>query len=261
MEGYFLKMKPEIQVKNILYNIFSKKHIEAALKHFRFGIKKYQEADWETSVLKMGKFVEAIVKSLYIYCGRTLPRSRKFKVGNIVRELEQVSSQYDDTIRLLIPRACVFIYDIASNRGARHDPDEINPNKMDATVVAPIASWIIAELIRFASAGSSTPKVTMNLVDGLIEKKFPYFEEIGNRLYINIEELSAQKTGLLLLFFRYPRRIVRKDLIDFIIRHGHSKKAAMMAASRLEKLVDDKNNSWKLRGIGRKKAAEILCKF
>jgi hypothetical protein len=40
----------------------------------------------------------------------------------------------DDSIRLLIPRNCVFVYDIASN-SSRHDPDEIDPNKMDAIVV------------------------------------------------------------------------------------------------------------------------------
>jgi CheY-like chemotaxis protein len=40
-----------------------------------------------------------------------------------------------DSVRLTIPRACRFIYEIASNRGARHDADEVAANEMDANAV------------------------------------------------------------------------------------------------------------------------------
>jgi hypothetical protein len=245
-------------VKNILTNIFPTKHISAALKHFSAIIKKYKEEDWEGSILKVGKFVEAVIKCLCGYCGKTLPRSRQFNVGRIVKELENMSSQFDDTIRILIPRACIFVYDIASNRGARHDPDEIDPNKMDAAVSVPIISWILAELIRFADSGSSTPEAAMDIVNELLEKKYPYLEKVNGRIYINLEGLSAQDIGLLLLNAIYPKRISRKNLINLIERHGYSSNAAAIAVFRLKKFVDDDNNNWKLRGIGRQKAESIL---
>lgn len=162
-------MSIEDQLKTSLTKTFQARHIIAALKHYSESVEKYQAGDWEVCISKGGKFIEAVIKSLWVYCGQTLPASRKFKVGNIVKGIEQLSGR-PDAIRLLIPRACAFAYDIASNRGARHDPDEIDPNKMDATAVVNCSSWILAELVRFAESGTITPDEVNDSVEGLIEK-------------------------------------------------------------------------------------------
>jgi hypothetical protein len=167
-------MSPGDKIKSILTRAFSDKHTSAVLKHFSEGIKKYQEADWEGSLTKVGKFVESVLKLLWVHCGQTLPRGRDFKAGQIIRNLGNLSaSQYSDTVRLLIPRGCAFIYDVASNRGARHDPDEIDPNKMDASVAVSTMSWILAEMVRFADSSSSNPEATVALVEALTEKNIP----------------------------------------------------------------------------------------
>ncbi len=145
--------------------------------------------------------------------------------------------------------------------GVRHDPDEIDPNKMDAMVVIPVASWVLAELVRYADAGSSTPDATADLVDELTEKKFPLFEDIDGRTYINASKLKAPEIGLLLLNEAYPKRVGRESLIDQIRRHGVKQNAAAVAVSRLKNFVDDDNGQWKLRGTGRNRAAEILSKI
>ncbi len=74
---------------------------------------------------KAGKFVEATIKLLWVYCGKTLPaRSKDLNASvyadKIIREVK-ITDVSEDAIRLQIPRACIFIYDITSNRGARHD--------------------------------------------------------------------------------------------------------------------------------------------
>jgi len=68
-------------------------------------------------------------------------------------------------------------------------------------------------MTRFADSGSSTPESTIALVDGLIERKYPYLEEIEGRIYINIEGLSAGQVGLLILDARYPKRMKREELL------------------------------------------------
>jgi hypothetical protein len=255
-------MNSEAQAKQILINVFPAIHVNASLTHFSDAVKKYQKGDWEGSTLKIGKFVEATIKALYVYCGQTLPRGRAFKVGAIVKNLERLNSnQYDDTVRILVPRACVFIYDIASNRGARHDPDEIDPNQMDASVVIPTAAWILAELIRFANGQNGNVATAMLLVEGLSMKKYPYFEEIDGRTYINIRGLSAREIGLLVLTAVYPRRINREKLTDLIHRHGGTKNGARVATQRLTRVVDADNDNWKLRGIGLQEAEQVLSRL
>ncbi len=253
-------MNPGNQIKTILITAFSDKHTSAVLKHFSDGVKKYQDGDWEGSLTKVGKFVESVLKSLWVHCGHTLPPGRDFKAGQIIRNLSNLSSsQYSDTVRLLIPRGCAFIYDIASNRGARHDPDEIDPNKIDAAVAVSTMSWILAEMVRFADSPSSNPGATAAMVEALTEKKYPFLENIDGRRYVNISGLSAKDIGLLLLNAAYPDRVNRQDLTDLIRRHGFTKGAAAVAVTRLHPIVDDDGTgAWKIRGLGRQEASRLL---
>jgi hypothetical protein len=244
------------QIKDILLNCFSKKHIEASLDHYLKAIKEFQESNWEPSLSKIGKFIEGILKCLWVFCNQPLPPSRQFKVKDIVNKIEK-QTPLDDSLRLTIPRACVYIYDITSNRGARHDPQEIDPNKMDAAVAVSVSSWILAELVRFAKKGP-TPDLAEGLIEVLMEKQMPYFKEIDGRVYINIDKLSAAEVGLLLLYRIYPKRISRTELISQIIRHGVRENASRVAVSRLSKYIDEVNDNWKIRGIGRAKAIKIL---
>ncbi|MES2059697.1 MAG: hypothetical protein V4438_01565 [Patescibacteria group bacterium] len=233
--------------------------MDSTINHYKEMVSAYQAGDWESSLIKAGKFVEAVTKALYLHCGKALPPARQFKVGTILRALEQLTG-HDDTVRLLIPRAGIFVYDIVSNRGARHDPDQIDPNKMDAAAVLPIASWILAEMIRFAAKGSSTPEETFRITELLCEKKYPYIEDIDGRLYVNIRDLNPRELGLLLLNAHYPNRISRSDLSAAIQRHGHRGNKVDVALTRLKSVVDDSEDFWKLRANGREEAERILSK-
>jgi hypothetical protein len=251
-------VKNDQQIKKILTQRFAKRYVDAILKHFGESVDKFQEPDWEASVLKTGKFVEAVLKCLMVYASLPLPQARQFKVDGAVNQLRQLpGSQYDDTVRLSVPRACTFVYDIASNRGARHDPDEINPNKMDATVAMSMASWMLAELLRFSDKGNLTVDITVAMVEELVEKRYPDFENIDGRIYVNFDSLSAPDVGLLILYAAYPKRITRAYLVDQIRRHNFSKNAAAVATSRLTRYIDDDNGNLKLRANGRQRAAEI----
>ncbi len=121
----------ERKIKAILGQRFEKTHVSSILKHFTAAKGKYQDADWEGAISKSGKFVEATTKALMRFCGKTLPKTRHFHAGPFLRKLEQEPTSIDDTIRIVIPKSCLFVYEIASNRGARHDPDEVNPNEFE----------------------------------------------------------------------------------------------------------------------------------
>ena len=251
-------LNSETKVKAILEQKFKKVHVDAILKHFITAKKKYQESDWEGSILKSGKFVEAVTKAFLKFCGKTLPRARNFRAGSFLRNFEQEPISIDDTIRIVIPKCCLFIYEIASNRGARHDSDEINPNEIDASATDILNSWILGELIRFSSKRNKNPKEARDLVDALTGKTYPFFEEIDDRFYINIDGLSAEKTATLILYGRYPRSTSEDFLCELVERHGFSSKNAKMAFRRVKYLCDINAKGLKLRGLGRQKAEKIL---
>lgn len=246
------------EISNLL-QVFNSKHINALLLHYRESVTKFEQGDWEGCILKAGKFIEAVIKALAVHGRLALPPARKFKVGNIVQQLNNLDSgKYDDVIRVLIPRNCVFVYDIASNRGARHDPAEIDPNKMDASVVIPNLSWILAEMVRFSQKGTMHPEEAVTVTDSLMEKKYPHSEDIDGRIYINRNNMSATDVALLILDRNYPRRTNQDYLIEMLQRHTFTEKNSKTAVERIKKYIDnDGNGGLILRGSGRQKAAEI----
>jgi hypothetical protein len=141
-----------------------------------------------------------------------------------------------------------------------HDADSYDANEMDAKVVVPTISWVLAELVRFCSVGGDTAAAEAMIAE-LTEKKYPYFEEIDGRPYVNIKGLKPGEIALLLLYRTYPKRISRAELAAQVVRHGTSKSAAETAVHRLKTIVDDSDGRWVLRGLGRMRADALLQKI
>lgn len=253
-------MNRQNEIKNALKKEFEAKHVDALLKHFSDAIEKYQKQDWEAVCLKSGKFVEAVTKALMVYCGKTLPPSRSFKAGQEMRSLEQLnSSNFSDTVRIVIPKGGIFIYEIVNNRG-RHDADEIDANEMDARLLIPAMSWILGELIRFSTKGNDTAQA-MELIDSLSSKVYPLFENIEGKIYLTKNGLDAPEIALLILYFASPKRIKRQELIDLVIRHNIKPNAANVAVHRTKCFIDENEYGWKLRVTGKIKAEQIISKI
>lgn len=135
-----------------------------------------------------------------------------------------------------MPRACRVIYDIASNRGSRHDPDEVDPNSMDANVVMPVASWLLAEAIRFAQKGVVDPSGAELMVASLTERRYSVVEKIEGRVYLHAAKKSAVEVALVVLAQQHPRRMSRDDLTGAVKRNGFSQNNATLAVSRIAKI-------------------------
>ena len=249
----------EGKIKAILEQKFEKIYVNAILRHFVAAKRGYQEGDWEDAIEKSGKFVEATTQALTRFCGKTLPKTRHFRAGTFLRNLEKEPATIDDAVRIVIPKCCLFIYEIANNRGARHDPDEVNPNEIDAGVTDVATSWTLGELIRFSSKRDKNPEEAQELVKALTGKIYPVFEEIEDRFYVNVSGLSAKKIALLILHGLYPKRIGEKSLRELIGRHGFSAKNSEMAFRNIKHLCDISASGLQLRGLGRQEAETVLA--
>ncbi len=223
-------------VEDMLLDVFAAKHAKAAVRHFRDAVDEFRLGEWEKSIAKGGKFIEAVLKVLCVKAGEVVPSGKHFKADTIINQLPNKTALADDSVRLTVPRACRVIYDIASNRGGRHDPDEVDPNEMDATLVLSNAQWIIAELVRFSQKGAAAPDEAAANVAALTKRRYPVFEEIDGRLYSDVGD-SAREVGLMLLFF-HGKRMSSEELVASIQRHGHKAANAKMAVARLRPPIE-----------------------
>lgn len=227
-------------LEQLLQPTFTARHVNAALRHFQEMTTGFQQRDWERAIGKSGKFVEATLKALYVYAGQALPPARKFKAEGVMSFLGGTpAGAFGDSIRLTIPRACRFVYDIASNRGARHDPDELDPNEMDARAVVGATAWVLAEMLRFAQKGALDPADVKQLVDGLTQFQYPLIEDVDGRVYFHMEGASARDVALLSLWHKYPGRMTKEELVAAVMRHKFKRANATIAVSRIAHLVDE----------------------
>ncbi|MGH9427352.1 MAG: hypothetical protein ACRD2L_13745, partial [Terriglobia bacterium] len=249
-----------MRLRNALKPTFTAKHVDSAVRHFGRMVEDFQKGDWEDSAAKGGKMIEAVLKALWVYVGETVPTGKNFKAGTIMDELQRKpAASVPERIRTTIPRACRFAYEIASNRGARHDADEIDANEMDARTVLSVCSWIVAEMVSFSQKGLNLAQAR-TIVEGLMKRRFPFSEEIDGRVYVDIAK-SAKEVALLILWHIYPKRMHQAEVMNLVVRHDFREKNARVAVSRLAGYVDDDGRgNLRLRNRGVKKAEELVSK-
>jgi hypothetical protein len=234
--------------------------VRACLAHFVEVSSAFKVSDWEKSIVRAGKFVEAALKALALHTELTLPPPRKFKVANVLNHLKGLGiGTFSDSIRVTMPRACEFVYDIASNRGARHDPDEVDSNELDATAVLATVSWLLSELLRYSQKGRMTEAETKELISGLVQRRYPAVESIDGRAYFHIPDLSARQVAILTLWERHPVRMTREEVLQAVIRNKFSQSAAQTGVARITGVVDqDENGKWRLLQPGIAEAEGLL---
>jgi hypothetical protein len=251
-------MKPEVYSK-LVSKQFGTKYVNSAVSHHQGMVDEFQLSEWENSIAKGGKLVEAVLKALCDFVKEKVPTGKQFKAGAIIDMLGNKPATINDTVRLTIPRACRFVYDVASNRGGRHDAGELDPNEMDASVVVASASWILAELLRFSQKGAMAVSEVVELISSLNQRKFPFAEDIDGRLYFSLSGLSARDVELLTLWKIHPQRMSKDDLVAAAKRHGNSEANAKVGLSRLNKVVDDDGQgNLRLRLSGVQQAEELI---
>ena len=54
---------------NLMISTFPAKHVKSALSHFTNAVNDFGQGDWEGSIAKSGKFVEAMLKAIATHCG------------------------------------------------------------------------------------------------------------------------------------------------------------------------------------------------
>ncbi len=147
------------------------------IERYREIARNYIEHRWEPAELNGGKFAEAAYSVVLGAVSGTYPQraAKPSDFSGACRAIESMPANAaltgDRSLRVLIPRQLVALYEIRNNRGVGHVGGDVNPNAMDATAVFSISGWVLAELIRIFH-GVSTADAQAS-VDALAERTVP----------------------------------------------------------------------------------------
>ncbi|MCF2872678.1 hypothetical protein L0664_16520 [Octadecabacter sp. G9-8] len=167
--------------------------VDDMLTSYQELVAKHRAGDYETALVKAGRFVEHTLRSLeYLRTGK-VPTEIK-SVATTSKSLENATS-LSESARMLIPRALYgMVYNIRSKRNAVH-VKEIDPSEIDVAMSVAAASWVLAELLRIYHSADET--VVSQAMSALTRTSIPFIETIDGETFVG--HAVDPKTELLLL--------------------------------------------------------------
>ena len=174
------------------------------LIHYKRLARNFLEKRWEPAELNAGKLCEVVYSILEgALTGQYAQRPAKPRdMVQACRRLEQTPADAnrvgDRSLRVLIPRVLLALYEVRNNRGVGHVAGDVDSNKMDATMVFGAANWMVCELVRVFH--QATLDEAQSAVSALVERRLPEIWEIGERRRVLNNSLRAREQVLLLLY-------------------------------------------------------------
>lgn len=175
------------------------------------------ESKFESTGLSAGKFCEALIRLLQneitgsnVAFGKPIPN-----MADECRKLITAQNQgVSDSIKIIIPRALIFLYTMRNKRGIGHIGGDIDANRIDAATIARTTDWIVSELIRVYHKLSI--EEAQDLVDSISVKSLPIVWEVAGKKRVLQDGLNAKQKALLLLYSEADAAIFTEDLCSWV---------------------------------------------
>ncbi len=178
------------------------------IDEFNKLVKSYRESRWEPSEMSGGKICEIVYSILDGFVNGRFP-THASKPANMVaacRSLESAPKTFEHTVRILIPRVLVALYDVRNNRGAGHVGGDVDPNHMDATFVINTTKWLMSELIRLFHSVSTDE--AQSAVELITERETPMIWNVNGKKRVLKTSLSKSAQTLVLL---HPTSVAKDE--------------------------------------------------
>jgi hypothetical protein len=179
----------------------------------------FAEHRWEPAELNGGKFCEVVYTILdgALSGAFAAAPSKPANIKDACLALERTpatNKPRDRSMRILLPRALLPLYEIRNNRGVGHVGGDVDPNLMDATVVYSVASWIMAELIRIFHNVQTAE--AQEAVDALSDRKLPLVWSPGGKLKRVLDTALTATDQTLLILHQSMGWIAEADLFNSV---------------------------------------------
>ena len=179
--------------------------------------KNTTESRYDAAGLAVGKFCEV---SLRLLQQKVLGSYTAFgtKINNFAVECRNLiaapATAGNDSERVVLPRALVFLYTMRSKRGIGHVGGDVDADPIDITVMSKVADWIICEFIRIHHGMSL--EEAQDIVDAISVRQLPIIWEVSGKKRVLKQGLQARDQALLLLYSSQESAVLIEDLCDWI---------------------------------------------
>lgn len=167
--------------------------VEGVIDRYRRMCRCLDEGEHERVGTHVGRFCENVVNLLRVNLGESAESSPR--VGRFIDRI--TSDGYDDdhlpeSVRLLIPRAMRFAYDVRSKRDSVHVNLELSVNRSDMQTAVRLCAWILSELIR--EYGTASPEEAAAVIADLASVSGQYgpLEELETDVETRNRRLLAE---------------------------------------------------------------------
>lgn len=167
--------------------------------------------------VRAGKFAEVALRLLqHVVTGSFTPfgtpiqnfadECRKLITANVPAVVE--------SLRVIVPRALVFIYTVRNKRGIGHVGGDVDANTIDVAVITRVADWVMCEFIRVYH--SLSLEEAQDIVDALASRRVPDVWEVGGKKRVLRKGLTARQQTLLLLYTDPSSVVLAEDLCAWV---------------------------------------------
>jgi hypothetical protein len=166
------------------------------------GVKSaFSRGHHEITGLRAGKFCEVMIRvAQWKVKGSYIPFGVEIK--NFADECRLLEKEPQlagpESLRVVMPRALLFVYTLRNKRGIGHVGGDLDANKIDAATCARVADWCMCELIRIVH--TLPIEEAQAFVDAISAREMPHVWDVGGKKRILQNDLDYKSKTLLLLY-------------------------------------------------------------
>ncbi|MCQ4312146.1 hypothetical protein NAV33_09625 [Pseudomonas stutzeri] len=123
-------------------------------------------------------------------------------------------SNGNESLRIIVPRALVFLYTVRGKRGVGHVGGDIQANIIDLTATVKVCDWVICELIRIYH--KLPLEEAQSIVDSIALKAVPAIWEVRGKRRVMSNKLNFKQKTLLLLYADLHQGVLTEDLFEWV---------------------------------------------
>jgi hypothetical protein len=179
--------------------------------------RRLAEGNDETLGLAAGKFCESVLRLLQSeILTSSIPFGQKIPDFSVEcrKLMESPRNSGVESLRIVMPRALVFLYTLRNKRGIGHVGGDVDANRIDAMTIARACDWIICELIRVYH--NLSLEEAQDIVDGLAQRSIPDVWQVAGKKRILRNDLDFKQKVLLLCYQEPDNAVMSEDLFLWV---------------------------------------------
>lgn len=196
---------------------FRKRIVSAYLEIKSRHSRAVYDSSFDSAGLSAGKFCESVLRFLQqSLAGSHVPFGKH--VPNFPDECRKLillpQTAGVESLRIIIPRALVFLYTLRGKRGIGHVGGDVEANGIDSATIVRVTDWIVCELIRIHH--SLSLEEAQAVVDTLSSRNIPEIWEVAGKKRILRTDLDFKQKVLMLTYSSVEGGVLTEDLFEWV---------------------------------------------